>query len=62
MRGVGDGEDRGRGENFMKMIKGALLERAPYPMLILLGEEGEWDDDVGIIWNEFAIKVCKSQE
>ena len=62
MRGVGDGEDRGRGEDFTKMIEGVLLERAPYPMLILLGEEGKWGDDVGIIWNGFAIKVCKSQE
>ena len=44
------------------MIEGALLERAPYPMLIFLGEEGERDDNVGIVWNEFAIKDCKPQE
>ena len=46
----------------MKVIKGALLERGPRPRLIFLGEEGERDDDVGIVWNEFAIKVCKPQE
>ena len=46
----------------MKMIEGMLLERAPYPRLILEGEEGEWGDDVGIVWNEFAIEVCKTKE
>ena len=45
-----------------KMVKGMLLERAPYPRLILFGEEGEWSDDVGIVWNEFAIEVCKTKE
>ena len=46
----------------MKMIEGMLLERASYPRLILFDEEGEWGDDVGIVWNEFAIEVCKTQE
>ena len=41
MRGVGDGEDGGRRENLTKMIEGVLLERAPYPRLILFGEEGK---------------------
>ena len=62
MRGVGDGEDGGRRENLTKMIEGALLERAPYPGLILFGEEGERGDNVGIVWNEFAIEVCKPKE
>ena len=46
----------------MKMIKGTLLEKAPYPRLILFGEEGEWGDNVGIVWNEFVIEVCKTKE
>ena len=44
------------------MIEGTLLERAPYSRLILLGEEGEWSDDIGVVWNEFAIEVCKPKE
>ena len=44
------------------MIEGALLEKGPYSRLIFLGEEGERGDDVGIVWNEFVIKVCKPQE
>ena len=62
MRGVGDGEDGGRRENLTKMIEGALLERAPYPRLILFDEEGERGDNVGIVWNEFSIEVCKTKE
>ena len=59
MRGVRDGENGGGGENFAKVIEGALLERGPCPRLIFFGEEGERSDDVGIVWNEFVIKVCK---
>ena len=46
----------------MKMIEGALLERASHPRLILFGEEGERGDNVGIVLNEFVIKVCKTKE
>ena len=46
----------------MKMIEGTLLERAPYPRLVLFGEEGEQGDDVGVVWNEFVIEVCKPKE
>ena len=48
-RGVRDGEDRGRGENLITMIECTLLERAPYPRLILFGEKGKQGDDVGIV-------------
>ena len=44
------------------MIEGTLLERAPYPRLILFGEEGEQGADVGIVWNEFVIEVCRPKE
>ena len=59
MRGVRDGENGGGGENFAKMIEGVLLERGPRSRLILFGEEGKRSNNVGIVWNEFAIKVCK---
>ena len=45
-----------------KMIEGALLERVPCLRLILFGEEGERGDNIGIVWNEFAIEVCKTKE
>ena len=60
MRCVRDGENWGGGENFAKVIKGALLERGPRSRLIFFGEEDERGDNVGIVWNKFAIEVCKS--
>ena len=41
----------------MKGVKGSLLEGAPGPGLVFLGEGGEGSDDVGVIGDELLIEV-----
>ena len=43
-------------------FKGSLLELGPDPGFPFASEQVKGGDDVGEIWNEFPVKVCKSGE
>ena len=59
---VWDGENRGRGEDLMKVVKGALLESSPNPRLVLFGKERKGVDNVRVIRNELPIEICEVEE
>ena len=61
-RGVRDGENRGRGENLMKVVEGMLLESSPNPGLVLFGKEHKGMNNVGVIRDELLIEICKAKE
>ena len=61
-RDVWNGENRGKGEDLMKVVKGALLEGSPNPRLVLFGKEHKRIDDVGVIRDEFPIEICEAKE
>ena len=39
-----------------------LLEGGPGPRLVFPGEEVEWANNMGKVWNKFAIEVRKPKE
>ena len=59
---VGNGENRGRGEDFFERVKGSLLRRRPSPRDVFLSESGKQSDDVGVVGDEFSVEVGKAQE
>ena len=61
-RGVWNGENRGRGEDLMKVVKGTLLASSPNPRLVLFDKECEGIDDVGVIRDELPIEICEAKE
>ena len=61
-RGVWNGENRGRGEDLTKVVKGVLLESFPNPRLVLFGKERKGIDDVGVIKDELLIEICEAEK
>ena len=46
----------------MKTVKGFLLEASPRPGVVLSSEEDDGCDNIGVVGNELAIEVHKSEE
>ena len=61
-RGVWNRENRGRGEDLMKVVEGALLESFPNPRLVLFCKEHKGIDNVGVIRDELLIEICEAEK
>ena len=59
---VRDAEDRGRRENGVQGVKSFLLRLSPGPRAVLLGEEDNGCDNVGVVGDELSIEVRKAKE
>ena len=59
---IWNGENRGRGEELTKVVKGTLLESSPNPRLVLFGKECKRVDNVGVIRDELLIEICEAKE
>ena len=55
-------KDRGGGEDIFEDVERALVKRGPNPGDILASESSERGNNVGIIWNELPIEVCKIEK
>ena len=62
MQDIRDAEDQGRQENGVQRVESLLLGFSPGPRVILLGEQDDGCDNVGVIGNEFSVKVRKAKE
>ena len=59
---VRDLEDRCRGEDVFEAFKSLLLESCPGPRFPFMSEQVKGYNNVGEVWDEFSVKVCKSGE
>ena len=61
-RDIRDTEDRGRGEDRFQGIEGILLGFGPGPGVILVSEEDDGSDYIGVVWDKLSIEICKPEE
>jgi len=52
-------EDRGRSECFLERIESITTGGAKLPRDVLPGEACQWNNNVQIVEDELAIKVCE---
>ena len=62
MQNIWDTEDWSGQENDMQRVESLLLGFGPGPRVVLSSEEDDWCDDVGVVGNEFSVKVRKTKE
>ena len=62
MSDVWDSKDWCRGENVLETFEGFLLKSSPDPGFPFMSEQVKGGDNIGEIWNEFLVEVCKSSE
>ena len=52
-------KNRGRGEDVLESFKVLLLKLCPDPMFSFLNEQVEGSDNIGKVWDELPVNVCK---
>ena len=52
-------EDRCGGECFLKRVKSILTGGVKLPRNVLPGEACQWNDNVQVVEDELAVKVCE---
>jgi len=55
-------EDRYRGECFLEKVKSIYIGGVELPRNVLLDEVCQWNDNVRVVEDELAVKVCKTDE
>jgi len=53
-------EDRYRGKCFLERVESILIGGVELPRNVLLGEACQWDDNVQVVEDEPAVKVCET--
>jgi len=53
-------EDRSRGEYFLEKVKSISIGGVKFPRNVLLGRMCQWNDNVQVVEDEPAVKVCKT--
>jgi len=53
-------EDRSGGECFLERIESILTGEVEFPRNVLPGEACQWNDNVQVVEDEPAVKVCKA--
>jgi len=53
-------EDRCGGECFLERVESILTEEVELPRNVLPGEAYQWNDNVQVVEDELAVKVCKT--
>jgi len=53
-------EDRCRGKYFLERVESILTGKVKLPKNIFLGEACQWNDNVQVVEDEPAVKVCKT--
>ena len=61
-RDIRDAEDWGGQENSAQGVESLLLGFSPRPRVVFASEEDNGCDDVGVVRNELAVKVCRAKE
>ena len=46
----------------LEMLESTLLELGPYPRLSFMSEQVKGGNNVGEVWDEFSVEVCKYGE
>ena len=52
-------KDRSRGECFLERVESISTGGVELPRNVLLGEVCQWSDNVQVVEDEPAVKVCK---
>jgi len=53
-------EDRCRGKCFLERVESILIGGAELPRNVLPGEACQWNDNVQVVKDEPAVKVCET--
>ena len=53
-------ENRCRGKYFLERVESILTGGVKLPRNVLLGEAYQWNDNVQVVEDELAVKVCET--
>ena len=53
-------ENRYRSKCFLERVESILIEGVELPRNVLLNEVYQWNDNVQVVEDELAVKVCKT--
>ena len=53
-------KDWSGGECFLERVENILTRGVKLPRNVLLGEACQWNDNVQVVEDELAVKVCKT--
>ena len=53
-------KDRCGGECFLERVESILTEKVELPRNVLLGETCQWNNNVRVVEDKLAVKVCKT--
>ena len=53
-------EDRSGGKCFLERVESILTEGVELPRNVLLGKVCQWNDNVQVVEDELAVKVCET--
>ena len=62
MQDIRDAEDGGGRENGMQGVESFLLRFSPRLRVVLLSEEDNGCNNIGVVGNELSIEVCEAKE
>ena len=53
-------KDRSRGKCFLERVESILTREVKLPRNVLLGKACQWNDNVQVVENKLAVKVCET--